>query len=189
MRLPRITSRVVLGGFILCAVWLALVVASPFMVPPHTLLNLSGSVGVKDNTAQFHDLSPLPKAIYSIGDVECHQLASRSYYLNGNQMPFCSRDVGLFIGLALGFAIATLYRVKINPLLLLLGLVPIGVDGGLQLVTSYESTNPIRLATGIVAGVALSFILALFIYAIEEDTSRSKPAPAPPKAAEEKSGN
>jgi uncharacterized membrane protein len=187
MRLPRLTSRIVLGGFILCAVWLALVVSSPFMVTHHTLLDLSGSVGVRDNTAQFHDLSPLPKAIYSIGDVECHQLASRSYYLNGNQMPFCSRDVGLFIGLALGFAIAAFYRVKVNPIFLLFGLVPIGLDGGLQLVTNYVSTNPVRLVTGILGGMVLSFILALFMYAIEEDKPKPKPAPVQPEPAKDKS--
>jgi uncharacterized membrane protein len=163
-----------MGIFLLCATWLALVLVSPYLVPPNTLKDLTGTVGVKDNTAQFHDLSLLPKAIYSIGDVECHQIAARSYYLNGNQMPFCARDVGLFIGLAFGFGIVTFYRYRVNPILALSGLVPMGVDGGLQLVTSYVSTNPVRIATGIIAGVALSLLIALYVFVLGDD-HKAKP--------------
>jgi len=172
MRLPFVTSVALLVAFILCGVWLALVMVSPFLVPSGTLKDLSGSVSVKDNIAQFKDLAPLPKAIYSIGDVECHQIASRSYFLNGNEMPFCSRDVGLFIGLAGSFGLVAFYRLRLNPLLLMLGLVPMGLDGGIQLLTDYESNNPLRLATGIIAGVALSLILAQFIFAMHDDTKR-----------------
>jgi uncharacterized membrane protein len=168
MRL-KITSPVILAGFIISVVWLALVVASPYLVPANTLKDLSGSVSVKDNTDQFRDLDALPKAIYTIGDVECHQIASRSFFLNGNEMPFCSRDLGLFMGLAAGFGFATFYRYKINPFLALLGLVPMGLDGGLQLITDYESNNALRLATGIVAGVALVLLIALYIFVLSED--------------------
>ncbi|HIH02187.1 TPA: DUF2085 domain-containing protein [Thermoplasmata archaeon] len=103
--------------------------------------------------------------------MECHQLAERSYFLNGNQMPFCARDLGLFVGLMIGFGIATFLSVQINPVLLLFGLAPMGIDGGVQLVTEYESTNPLRLATGIVAGAALALLLAVFIIALKEDVS------------------
>ncbi len=178
MRLPKITSPVLLAVFLLCTLWLVLVFISPFLVPSGTLTDLSGRVTVKDNTAQFHNLDALPKAIYSIGDVECHQIASRSLFFNGNEMPFCSRDVGLFIGLAAGFGLMTVWRYKINPLFALVGLVPMGIDGGLQLVTSYESNNPLRLATGIIAGVSLAVLLACYVYLIQEDRTRSKPKDA-----------
>jgi uncharacterized membrane protein len=173
MRFPKLTSKVVLVVFIICAVWLTLVVSAPYMVRPHTLLDLSGRVSVRDNTAQFSSLSPLPKAIYSIGDVECHQIASRSFFLNGNQMPFCSRDLGLFIGLAAGFGFAAFRRYKFNPLLVFVGLAPIAIDGGLQLLTSYESNNALRLITGIIAGVVLALLLAFYVFIIQEDRSGS----------------
>lgn len=172
MRLPKLTSPVVLAAFVICLVWLALVVSAPFLVHSHTLLDLSGSVNVKDNIAQFHSLAPLPKAIYSIGDVECHQIASRSFFLNGNEMPFCSRDLGLFIGLAAGFGLAAFYRYKLNPFLALAGLVPMGIDGGLQLVTSYESNNALRIITGIIAGVSLSILLAYYVFLIQADNKK-----------------
>ncbi|MEM2892175.1 MAG: DUF2085 domain-containing protein [Thermoplasmata archaeon] len=176
MKLPRPTSRTLFVGFIISFVWLALVVAAPLMVPADTLQDLSGRVGTRDNTNVFSGLSPLPRVIYTVGDVECHQIAERSYYLNGNQMPFCARDLGLFVGLAFGFAIVSFFRFRGNPFLLLLGLVPMGVDGGLQLVTSYESMNPVRLATGVLAGASLALLLALYVHALEDIRgSRGRP--------------
>jgi len=187
MRLPRITSRVVLALLILSAFWLALVVSSPFLVHSNTLKDLSGVVGVHENESQFKTLGPLPHAIYWLGDAECHQLASRSYFLNGNQMPFCTRDVGLFLGLVVGFFTATFIRWKIPPLLVLVGLVPIAIDGGLQQVTSYESTNPLRIATGLVAGLVLALLLAHFLFVIDEDKAKPKPVIVePPKVPEKK---
>ena len=169
MRLPKITSRMMLAIFLLCAIWLALVAISPFLVPAHTLRDLSGSVSVRDNADQFRNLDALPKTIYSIGDVECHQIASRSLFVNGNEMPFCARDFGLFIGLAAGFGLMTFYRYKVNPILALVGLVPMGIDGGLQLITSYESNNPLRLATGTIAGLAFALLLSLYVFLLVED--------------------
>jgi uncharacterized membrane protein len=165
----KITSPVMLVMFLVSALWLALVVSAPYLVPSNTLTDLSGSVGVKDNTDQFKDLAALPKAIYSIGDVECHQIASRSLFLNGNEMPFCARDLGLFLGLSAGLGFVTLYRYKIHPVLALLGLVPMGIDGGLQFVTDYESNNILRLATGIVAGIAMILLIALYVFLLSED--------------------
>ncbi len=180
MRLPKFTSPVILVLFILTSLWLALVVTSPLMVPKDTLRDLSGVVGLHDNDAQFAGLSPLPHAIYWIGDGECHQIASRSYFLNGNQLPFCSRDLGIFLGLASGFGLVAFRKIKIKPWLALAGLAPIAIDGGLQLVTSYESTNPLRLATGILAGVALALLMAHFVFVFKEDKPKPTPVTVPP---------
>lgn len=186
MRLPKITSRVVLALLMLSSVWLALVVLSPLLVPSNTLKDLSGVVGGHENECQFKNIDPLPHAIYWLGDAECHQLANRSYFLNGNQMPFCARDVGLFLGLVLGFGFATFVRWKIHPVLVLVGLVPIAIDGGLQFVSSYESTNPLRLATGTLAGLVLALLFAHFLFVIGEDRARPKPIPAEPLNPQEK---
>jgi uncharacterized membrane protein len=173
MRIPFVTSFVLLLVFLFCSLWLVLVVVSPYLVPSGTLTDLSGSVSVKDNVEQFRNLDPLPKAVYSIGDVECHQIKERSYFLNDNQMPFCARDLGLFMGLAGGFGLVAFYRFRLNPILLMLGLVPMGLDGGIQLVTDYESNNPLRLMTGIIAGVALSLIIAQFVFMMQDDKNKA----------------
>lgn len=174
MRFPEVTSKAVLVLFAASAVWLALVVSAPFMVPSDTLTDLSGRVGSHDNDLQFSSIGVVPHVIYWIGDAQCHQIASRSYFLNGNEMPFCSRDLGLFIGLAAGFGLMAFYRYKVNPLYSILGLVPIGLDGGLQAATSYESTNPVRLLTGIIAGVALALLFAHFIFVIQDDAAKNR---------------
>lgn len=178
MRIPYVTSVVLLMAFVISLIWLLLIISSPFMVPSGTLTDLSGSVNIKDNVDQFRDLDALPKAVYSIGDVECHQIKERSYFLNGNEMPFCARDLGLFAGLAGAFGLVAFYRLKLNPLLLMLGLIPLGLDGGIQLITDYESNNPLRLATGIVAGAALALILAQFVFLMQEDRKKAGKTPA-----------
>jgi len=173
MRIPFVTSIALLFAFALCLIWLVLVVAAPFLVPSGTLTDLSGSVNVKDNVEQFRGLDPLPKAVYSIGDVECHQIRERSYFLNDNEMPFCARDFGLFIGLAGAFGLVVFYRFRMNPVLFVLGLVPLGLDGGIQLVTDYESNNPLRLATGIIAGAALALIIGQFVFIMQDDKRKA----------------
>jgi len=169
----RITSGVLLILFVASTIWVTLSVTAPLLVPADTLLDLTGTVGMRENDAQFESLSIVPRTIYIIGDLECHQIAERSYFLNGNQMPFCSRDLGLFLGIALGFGIATVFFLQLNPMWLLIGLVPIGLDGGLQLVTEYESTNTLRLVTGVVGGAALALLLASFVFAFREDAKRT----------------
>jgi uncharacterized membrane protein len=155
--------------FAITLVWALLVLVAPMLVPAGTLTDLSGRVGVHDNDILFDELSPVPHAVYYIGDAECHQLANRSFFINDNQMPFCARDVGLFVGLAAASGVATFIRYKINPLFVLAGLVPLGVDGGLQLVTEYESNNLLRVATGLLAGTVLALLLAHFMFALQDE--------------------
>ena len=172
MRFPEITSLAILAMSAFTTTWLVLVVISPYMVPSGTLTDLSGRVGYVDNAEAFSELDPLPRIVYRIGDSQCHQIVERSYFLNGNQMPFCARDLGLFIGLASASLFALFVRLTINPLLLLIGLAPIGIDGGLQMITSYESVNALRLATGIVAGAALALLLAVFLLAFKNEEGK-----------------
>jgi uncharacterized membrane protein len=177
MRLPRITSKVLFTLFFASLVWSLLVITAPLMVPAHTLPDLSGVVGGHENEDKFSGLSLVPHAIYWLGDAECHQIANRSFFLNGNQMPFCARDVGLFAGFPIGLAMLSFRRLIVNPILVLVGLVPIGIDGGLQLVTSYESNNPLRLTTGLIAGITFSVLIAQFVFAVQEDRRKASPAP------------
>ena len=128
------------------------------------------------------ELNPLWALTYGFGDLNCHQKHERSWEINGNQMPVCARDIGIFLGFSIGCLIFGLrgfnrwtvrdtflsvfpddsmrrvYEKDIRlPLMLFimsLGLVPMGVDGFTQLLLdSYESTNPLRLITGAGAGL------------------------------------
>lgn len=169
MRFPGITSPVIFTVFVASAVWLVLVVTAPYMVPAGMFTDLSGTTANHENEDLFEQVHPVPHAVYWIGDAECHQLANRSYFLNDNQMPFCARDLGIFAGVTLGFGFVAFVRFKVHPLWIFPGLAPLAVDGTVQLLTSYESSNPLRLATGVAAGAACALLLAHFIFVIQED--------------------
>jgi uncharacterized membrane protein len=88
--------------------------------------------------------------------------------VSGMKMPVCSRDFGLYAAMLLGGLLYPLARKlddEVPPsIFLIIALVPIGIDGGVQVVSElgilpfvYESTNAIRLATGAIAGFAAAF--------------------------------
>ncbi|HTY47947.1 MAG TPA: DUF2085 domain-containing protein [Methanomassiliicoccales archaeon] len=105
-------------------------------------------------------MNPFAASIYFLGDSFCTEISDHSYYLNGNQMPFCARCTGIFVGLVIGMLIAVVFDPKVRLFILGLAVLPILIDGGLQLVTTYQSTNPLRMATGLLAGIAASLYLS-----------------------------
>ena len=149
------TSFVILWG------WLSLLLISPYMIDNGTTGDLSGVVGKYDNKEVIEDMNIIAKSIYYIGDLNCHQLSHRSYSYNDNQMSFCARDTGIFIGLVLGFMYASRKKITLTLPLVIAALLPIGLDGTIQLLTDYESTNPKRLITGLIAGVATGIAIKI----------------------------
>lgn len=142
--------------------WLILVIAAPFTLPAGSVTDLSGRASVIDNADQIERMNPVAAAVYFIGDINCHQLAERSFFLNGNQMPFCSRDVGIFIGLAAGMLAVLLLSPRFSWLILSLLVLPILIDGGVQLTGLYESNNLLRAITGALGGIGASYFLGHF---------------------------
>lgn len=139
--------------------WLVAVLAAPMLLPASSVPDLSGRAGYIDNSKAISVMNPFSAAIYLIGDGNCHQLSQRSFYLNGNQMPFCARDVGIFIGLVVGMLAVLVLSPRFSWLVLVLLAVPILIDGGIQYAGGYESTNILRLITGILGGAAASYFL------------------------------
>lgn len=151
----------VLVPFALSFAWVLCLFLAPYSVPANSLdLGNEGVVGGHEHDAAFANMNGFAGFVYASGDFNCHQKASRSLFLNGNQMPYCARDFGIFLGIAMGLLFFTFIAVRIAWWWLLLGLVPIGIDGSLQLVTSYESNNPLRVATGLIAGFVTAYAIA-----------------------------
>ncbi len=126
--------------------------------------------------------------IYAFGDINCHQKHERSWEINGNQMPICTRDVGIFAGIAVGglifrkrglnrwtvrdTIISVLPDNKVEQFyftdrrfLLAFGgiallLLPTALDGGIQAITDYESTNLKRLLTGFPMGLGIGLLFS-----------------------------
>ena len=115
------------------------------------------------------NLTGFAKRLYTSGDRNCHQNSSRSLIINGNQMAYCSRDFAIFAGAAFGLVFCIWKRVELQAWLILVGIVPIGLDGGIQLLShdmdvitffTYESTNTVRMLTGSLTGFMTGAMLA-----------------------------
>jgi len=204
----RLETKVssILGG--IAAGYLFLCFIAPFSMPTDSVPELSGRANAIDYAFEdswgnrdhgegskvghdqslhggsfaWSELSPLWAFTYAFGDLNCHQKHERSWEINGNQMPVCARDIGIFLGFAIGCLIFGLrgfnrwtvrdtflsvfpdqwmdavyerdLRLVAMILVLGLGLVPMAIDGFTQLLLdSYESNNPLRLITGAGAGI------------------------------------
>ncbi len=145
---------------IVFSIILAMVLVSVAILPSNSTGDLTGVVGSIDNADVTSRMNPISGAIYGIGDVFCHQMLSRSLVVDGNQMPICTRDLGIIFGIVFGMAVAILFDPRFSPLLLLLMLMPMALDGGAQLLTEYESFNSLRLITGAIAGAGLALFMS-----------------------------
>jgi len=130
--------------FFLVSVYLFLIILSPLLIQSDNRILLGiGAVSYISNVLM------------------CHQLPERSLELFGQYMPICSRDVGLFAGVFVAciasFASDKLPKVLKSSWLAILSVVPLGVDGVVQLFGFWESTNASRFATGLFAGFCISY--------------------------------
>lgn len=112
----------------------------------------------------------------------------------GYKMPVCARDFGLYGAMLLGALVYPFFRKmdekEIYPAIwLILAIAPLALDGGIQLVSEmgllpfvYESTNAIRLLTGVIAGVAASFYAIPILMNMFSSTPKEQPAKASAKA-------
>ncbi len=169
-------------------------VAAPLTIESGSITGLNGGANRVDYSDVWGRLPPVQGFVYFMGDIECHQIASRTIFVNGNEMPVCARDASLFFFVTLGLALASVVRpyayvswtiVGLLPLSMrrrlekgsrpmaftwilgILCLTPIGIDGGLQLLTSYESNNVVRFLTGIPAGIFGGLAVGLMVQSIQ----------------------
>lgn len=88
----------------------------------------------------------------------CHQRPERSFFYKGKQFPICARCTGELAGLIIGFVGWWFLQLPSSVYILLL--IPMSVDGFIQLLTPYESTNLKRLITGCLFGIG---VISLFL--------------------------
>ena len=88
--------------------------------------------------------------------VMCHGIPSRCIDLFGVPMPICARCVGIYAGLFAGliaFWLLPIVTERVMRIIAFIAVTPLAIDGLTQLARLRESTNPLRLATGIAAGL------------------------------------
>ncbi len=88
----------------------------------------------------------------------CHARPDRSFYINNIKLPICARCTGELIGILFAM-ISNFFYIPSAKILFVL-LIPMVIDGFLQLLTKYESNNLKRVITGFLFGYAL---FSLFI--------------------------
>lgn len=149
----------------------------------------------------WSELNPIWAFTYGFGDLNCHQKHHRSWEINGNQLAFCVRDVGIFAGAAIGAAIFGRFGLNrwtlrdtflsVIPDEWLVGvytrnqrgvaslgiaaifILPMAIDGFTQLLTNYESNNMLRLITGLGFGLLLGIIFVASLCARPKDFENS----------------
>ena len=177
--MPKVgfSKKVTTVLFLFFSIWAFLVVIAPIMIPSESITDLSGLTFISDNEKDIKELAFPWNVVYTAGDRLCHQHASRSFFINGNQMPFCSRCTAIWIGIPLGLLLILFINIPLDfkiVVLFLLGLVPIGIDGVGQLFQLWESTNLIRVATGLLTGIICGIGLGIIINEISDIISSKK---------------
>lgn len=104
----------------------------------------------------------------------CHGRPDRSFYYNSKKFPICARCTGELIGIFLGIILFKF--IELSLLLNFLFLIPLVVDGLIQLLTSYESNNTKRFLTGTLFGYGLVNLFiksAIFTVALGQNFGRT----------------
>ena len=131
-------------SFLLVSLYLLLVLLSPLLIQSDNRVALG-----------------LGAVSYLFNVLMCHQLPERSFELFGQFMPICTRDTGIFAGVflacLLSFGSSKLPRLMKSGALAVLSVVPLGIDGTMQFLGFWESTNNIRFATGLIPGFFISY--------------------------------
>ena len=99
----------------------------------------------------------------------CHCLDKRSFHYKGQRFPLCARCTGELVGILAALGSIAFVRPPLWMLPVLM--VPMVLDGGIQMFTSYESGNIRRLITGMLFGFALTDVFlrstaAVFRYGV-----------------------
>jgi uncharacterized membrane protein len=111
--------------------------------------------------ARASGIYSLSTPLYTFFGFICHQMPSRSFYIEGEPFGVCSRCFGVYFGLLVGVLIYPLWRSldEIEPLprfWLFLSLVPMIIDWSLTFLGIWENTHLSRLITGLILGIACS---------------------------------
>ena len=122
-----------------------------------TLVSIAGAIlsaSLACTSAIAHGASMRWRILFRIF---CHGIPERCLYLWNVPMPICARCTAIYTGLILSFAAFRLLpRMKesVARVVLYAAVVPMAIDGLSQLAQLRLSTNPIRIETGLLAGVA-----------------------------------
>jgi uncharacterized membrane protein len=101
-----------------------------------------------------HGASPMLRLPFKL---MCHGIAHRCLTISGTPMPICARCVGIYGGFLAGLILFPILKganERVMRILLAVAALAMFLDGVTQAIGLRESTNPLRLATGLTVGAA-----------------------------------
>ncbi|HYS71271.1 MAG TPA: DUF2085 domain-containing protein [Thermoplasmata archaeon] len=188
-------SKLLFGTLLLSVAYSVSNVVAPYTISPGTVVDLNGAANRVDYAATWNTLCVYPEVVYYVGDAQCHQMATRTIFLNGNEMPMDARMSSIYLWANLGLLGAMFaapstsvaqgivnalprraqpwLRRHLGPgvtasIVIVLGLLPVAVDGFRQLLTTYESTNVLRFLTGIPSGWVTGLLVGVLLTSIRQ---------------------
>ncbi|MBV6495329.1 MAG: DUF2085 domain-containing protein [Acidobacteria bacterium ACB1] len=111
--------------------------------------------------AKADGMTQLSAPLYKFFSYICHQIPSRSFFIDGEPFGVCSRCFGVYFGLVLGYLIYPLWRKideiePVSKVWLFAACVPIAIDWALTFFGIWENTFLSRFITGLILGAACS---------------------------------
>jgi uncharacterized membrane protein len=91
----------------------------------------------------------------------CHQIAERSFHVDGAQLPVCARCTGIHIGLALGALYATFTTCPALRRVLVIGALPTLVTVLAEWAGLWQTSNAARAIAGAPLGIAVGLVVML----------------------------
>ncbi len=105
-------------------------------------------------------------SIYRLYSLTCHQLPDHSYFIFGHQVALCQRCTAIHGTMALAGLLYIMLRYRsLSPLSLrwyLLFLIPVGLDGGMQMVSDLLVFIPAFVLWGL--GLTVIIVISLILY-------------------------
>jgi uncharacterized membrane protein len=128
-----------------------------------------------------HPVDLWAEMLWQIGYALCHQLPERSLFIGGYQLPVCARDTGTMLGfgvILIFYVLAKRWkRAKLPDVTMLvvagIGFALFAFDGLSSYIGFRETSNTIRLISGLGFGLSLGImLLTVFSYIAKGDITR-----------------
>ena len=96
----------------------------------------------------------------------CHCRDERSFHYKGEQFPICARCTGELVGMIAALFSCFFFQLQVWMCILIM--IPLIVDGTVQMFTKYESNNRRRFITGFLFGYGLFMLFAISMIVVTE---------------------
>jgi len=121
----------------------------------------------------------LHSILFDLGGTVCHQIADRSFFVEGVQLPLCIRCSAIHFSLWYAFATTLICSGSwINHVsqstvrIILIGsLAPVAIDIAWQIWGNFLGDNDLRFFTGLLAGVGIGLFMAKTIASLKQEGS------------------